>query len=234
MKLIYFILCIFIFSQSSAMQVNPSVSELTPYGRNSQTHIRIENTTDSPITIEMLTSRITDIIDGNEIRIEEEDDLLVIPAIALIAPGKSQSLMVRYMGDPELNESRSYRLTIAHLLISNSSIKDKSLNISVNFNALITVTPEQSQSKLKIISFQQRGDSWIAKIENTGNRYARLRKMNWTISQKGTRGTSQVLDKAHLIKGSQGLLLPNSTKLVEILPVPGFDIEKSKLTLTAK
>jgi P pilus assembly chaperone PapD len=204
---------------ASAMTVKPMVKEISTTGRTSQYAIHIDNPSAKSLTIEMITTRISMTKKGKETRTPADGDLLIIPVTAIIPPGKSQTIMVQYIGAPQLKESHAYRVSIKQAAIDLSGSGKPAIGIGVNFNTLLNVVPAKAIATLKLKSLKRSGKNWLMELENSGNRYARISKTQWTITDKS--GAKRQLTGKDVKKYLDGnLILPNSSRVFSMTPTP--------------
>ncbi|WP_218958930.1 hypothetical protein [Salinimonas marina] len=69
---------------AQAFKVEPMSAEMRPIGNKSQMSMRIDNTSDKPLTVELFSYSMTMDAYGEETRVPADDELLVIPATAII------------------------------------------------------------------------------------------------------------------------------------------------------
>lgn len=224
---IFFIYTIFSYS-AYAFQVKPMVFEVQPTGSQSQQTMRVLNDSNVPLTIEISAYNLLIGKSGTETLKPNEDDFLIIPLTTIIPPGKSQSVIIRYIGDPLLSASKAYRIAINQVVVDLGSLNKSGVGMAVSFKTLLNVVPKEAEAKLVIKGKQQSArDSWNVMLENKGNKYIRLSKSKWIIKNKDKK---MVLDGEALNKALTGkLLLPNSNCEVTIKVPSQFNADNSEL-----
>ncbi len=123
-----------------AMTVQPVVVDLTASGRGSSSAITVENTFASPLPVEM---RIEDVVideSGARGTGEDKGDLIVFPPQTVIQPGQTQSFRVQYVGEPNLERSKHYYVTVAQLPVQLPE-GQSAIQILYNFQVLVSVAP---------------------------------------------------------------------------------------------
>jgi len=165
---------------------------------------------------------------GDESLRENEDDFLIIPMTTIIPAGKSQSVIVRYIGEPVLSASKAYRLMIDQVKVNLQDDNTSGVGMSLSFRTLLNVGPQGAEAKLMIKSKAQAATGeWKVLLENTGNKYIRLSQAQWVI--KGN-NEKFVLEGESLSKALSGkLILPNSSREVTIKIPAKFNAEQSEL-----
>jgi P pilus assembly chaperone PapD len=211
-----------------AFQVKPMVAELESSGSQSQQTIRISNPSESPLTIEISAFDLLIAPNGDETLKANEDDFLIIPMTTIIPSGKSQSVIVRYIGEPILENSKAYRVAIDQVSVDLDKAEQSGVGMSVSFRTLFNVVPKGAEAKLLIKNKRQVDtETWSVLFENTGNKYIRLSQAQWLI-----KGNDQelLLEGAELSKALTGkILLPKSSREVSIKIPTRFNAENSDL-----
>jgi len=228
MRYIFLIALLLSTYATQAFQVKPMVAELETSGSQSQQTVRISNPSDSSLTIEISAFDLLIDTDGDETLSINEDDFLIIPMTTIIPPGKSQSVIVRYIGEPILKKSKAYRIAIDQVSVDLDKKGQSGVGMSVSFRTLFNVIPQGAQAKLIIKNKKQaNADTWNVLLENTGNKYIRLSQAQWLI-----KGNEQelLLEGPELSKALTGkILLPKSSREVSIKIPTQFKAENSDL-----
>ena len=228
MRYIFLIIVLLISHTTEAFQVKPMVAELESSGSQSQQTIRISNPSDSPLTIEISAFDLLIAPNGDETLNANEDDFLIIPMTTIIPSGKSQSVIVRYIGEPILENSKAYRVAIDQVSVDLEKAGQSGVGMSVSFRTLFNVVPKGAEAKLLIKNKRQVDtETWNVLLENTGNKYIRLSQAQWLI-----KGDDQelLLEGAELSKALTGkILLPKSSREVSIKIPTKFNAASSDL-----
>lgn len=215
-----------------AMSVQPMVMELDPLGRNSRVVIRVENKDSAPLTIEAHPRRLEMAADGAETLHAADDDLLVFPPVAIVAAGGTQSIQVQYVGDPELVESRAYRVSIEQVPVDFEHSGTAQVGVVASMHTLLNVVPAKATPSLQVLSIAEDGDDWILEIRNAGNRYARFSETRWTVESgdRSVRLDSQELGE----RLDRNLILANSTLKIAFRPPPGLKANRSRVSISSQ
>ncbi|KAB1506981.1 molecular chaperone [Photobacterium damselae] len=211
-KIINIALIVFIgMSQYAyAFKVQPMVSELAPIGSDSQLVMRVDNVDKKPLTIEVIPFELKIDSQGQETLVPADDEFLAVPVTAVIQPGRSQSVMVKYVGDPSIVQSKAYRISFRQVPIQLSEQEKGQLGLSVHINTLVNVAPKNSRSKLVVSNIQSQGTSWKMTLTNNGNKYARLSETNWKVID--VQGNPYNLNKKSVAQLSdKNIILPKSS-----------------------
>ncbi|WP_352296320.1 molecular chaperone [Pseudoalteromonas sp. 20-MNA-CIBAN-0454] len=223
------LLTLFITSTSVlSFQVQPMIAELKSIGTHSQQIMRIVNTADTPLTIDISSYDLQLTEQGEELLSINEDDFLIIPMTTIIPAGKSQSVIVRYIGEPILKSSKAYRIFVDQVSVDLGNTTQSGVGMNLSFRTLFNVVPQNAKAKLVIKNKRQaENNNWKVLIDNIGNKYISLSKAQWVI--KGN-NEKFVLEGESLSKALSGkLLLPNSSREVTIKIPAQFNAEQSEL-----
>lgn len=218
-----------ISSMVNAYRVEPMIAEMEPIGKRAQMTMRIDNTSSKPLTVELYPLSMTMDEYGNETISPADDDLLVIPVTAIVKPGRSQSVMVRYLGDPSISQSKAYRVAVKQVKVENSHEESGQMGLLLQFNTLVNIRPKNTNPKLSIRSVKQKDAKWLVEVENKGNSYGRLSRTNWTLDDGNNSLYLRGVEISKLIAGT--LVLPYSTRFFEMTPIDNFNVRKLKIDI---
>ncbi len=228
MRHIIIIVAMFISFCSSAFQVEPMVADLQPLGTNSQVLLRVTNTSENQLSVEISSFDLTINSNNKEKLYVNDDDFMIIPMTAIIPPGESQAVIVKYIGEPLLKSSKSYRIEVKQLDVDLTGGSQSSIGVGYVFQTLYNVVPTQASAKLVVKDKQQASEGlWKVHLENKGNKYIRLTKTHWIIEGSGEK---LVLKDEKLKEALSGkFLLPYSSREVTLQMPAKFDPKLSKL-----
>ncbi|SKA43195.1 fimbria/pilus periplasmic chaperone [Enterovibrio nigricans] len=136
------LLALLLFSPfTQAFELLPMVSFFSDHGAKSEQFFQINNTTGLPLPLE-ISVKERNIVGDEEETLKDTDDFFVFPPQALIPPGKTQMVKVKYLGAP-LTSAKSYRVVFSQLPIKDdekhSSIKMALLLKSMELNLEATI-----------------------------------------------------------------------------------------------
>jgi P pilus assembly chaperone PapD len=137
-------------SQAAAMTVQPVVLDLQTAGRGMSQVITVENTFSTPLPVELQIQQLELTEDGVKLTGVDPGDLLVFPPQALIQPGQTQSFRVQYVGDPDLQESKHYYITVAQLPVKLPE-GQSAIQILYNFQVLVSIGPQGSKPAIAVV-----------------------------------------------------------------------------------
>lgn len=137
-------------ARAQAMNVSPVYLDMVSAGPGSRADIRVVNTTARPLPVEAVVSRVTYDSQGNEVVTRDDADFLVLPMQAMIPPGGSQILKVQWLGEPLIEESRGYRISVNQVPVSQPGAA-KAVQVVMNLVVIVTVAPPQGQPALELV-----------------------------------------------------------------------------------
>jgi hypothetical protein len=134
---------------ATALNVQPVIIDLLSSGRRTSTVLTLQNTFSTTVPVE-LTARRLDVVDGElrETDVEAED-LLVFPAQATVEPGQSQAFRIQWVGDPEIQASQHFFVTVAQLPVVLPE-NQNAIQVLYNFKVLVSVGAPGAVSALAV------------------------------------------------------------------------------------
>ena len=207
------------------------VFSLAPSGAGATRTLRMENPRSAPITVEVTASVITYDEQGAETWSPADDDFQIFPPQSIIPPRGVQAFRVRYVGDPSLEMSRSYRVSLKQLPVALPE-GESGIAVGLNFNTLVNIVPPASQSDMVVNAVgPDPSGGWRLSLENRGTRYVRLTRTSWTLSD-GSR--EETLDGQTLFGDIDNNLVPPRTRREMVIAAPpAFDMSKVAITVSA-
>ena len=183
-SLLLFIATLLCALEALAYRVQPMSYDLAPSGAGTQQTLRIENTRDFPLTLEILAYSIDFDETGAETYESAEDDFLIFPPQMIIEPGASQAVRVQYVGDPALEVSKSYRIRVEQIPVNVTGGGSGAIGMAVSFSTLANIVPNNEAPTLTVVdvSASETDGMWSVTMENEGDRYARLSRTTWNIA----------------------------------------------------
>lgn len=158
-----------------AMSVTPILTDMTTAGRDSRGTITVVNTGATTLPVEITVSRL-DLGENGELGLTPDDeDFLVFPPQAMLAPGASQVFRLQWAGEPDLAESRSYALMVNQIPVDSQS-EGTVLELVYSVVVYVNVSPLQGHDDAQIIRVAPITDEHGARklevvVENRGNRH---------------------------------------------------------------
>ena len=168
---------------ADAYRVTPLLIELTDSGRERSGQLRVENTTDRPLTFEAyaLTWSISET--GERTMTPSDAPLLVFPPQAIVSPGETQVVRVEWVGGP-VESSEDFIVMVEQLPVdfTPDQTDGSGVQFLFNFGAAVHVAPVGATSRLQIASASHDGGAAVVRVSNEGNRHAYLGDRGLTVS----------------------------------------------------
>ncbi|MDN2481837.1 hypothetical protein [Vibrio agarivorans] len=216
---------------SFAYSVQPMVSEISPSGSNSQLMMKVENTSTEPLELQIDPYHLQFNENQTEELVEAYDDILVIPPTVTVQPGQFQSILVRYIGDPSILTSKSYRVVFDQAEVQNNADKGQSsIKMKYQFLTLLNVKPANSSPDIKHERTYTDNGKWFLELTNNGTSYARLSRMEWKVGSPGSLLAISANDIRSHVSGN--LLLPQQTRSFEFIPFDGIEPQAMAVQIT--
>lgn len=128
-------------SAVTAYELTPMTMSLDEVGRNSSGVFRVYNSHPTPLTLEL--SSVRRILQDSYYKETElaEDDFMLMPPQAYIAPGDFQVFRVRYLGNEPLDKSVGYRVIFRQLPVDLAPIDGTGVSFLMHVHAPVYVSP---------------------------------------------------------------------------------------------
>ena len=223
-----------ITTSAHAQRVEPMSYNMAPSGSGATKALRIQNTTQKSITVELTANKVSVDDYGDETKTPAEDDFLIFPPQAIIKPGKTQTVRVKYIGDPKIEKSAAYRISVGQLPIDLGGRTGGAVGFVINFHTLATIVPKDSIAKLSVSSIKPGVNGhWDITIENTGNRMGRLSRSTWKLSD--TSGNNKTLAEQDVSKiTDKNLVMPGAKLKLSIPALEGFNPSTTSVDISVR
>lgn len=214
---------------AQATTVSPVMIDLQSGGRHVVANISVNNTGANPLPVEIVVVKLKATATGFEQTKENTDDLLVVPPLALIPAGQTQTFRVQWIGDPDVAESSHYYVGINQIPVKLPEGKS-AVQVVYNFQVLTSVSSPRRKAGLVIraatpTTVAENKPAAAITVENTGDAHDYISQHRIKITEADASGT-QIFEKT--ISGSEfqqligyGLVASHTTRTVNIpLPLP--------------
>lgn len=178
-----------------AYDLRPIIVQLTPSGAGSSGTVIITNSHEVPIAIEARAYLRIQNPDGSEERIPEDEDIIITPPQMVIAPGSSQAVRVRWVGDANPDRELTYRLVTEQLPINLATESNEettaNLSLAYRYEAALYIVPPGSQPSARITRAaavqDEEGTQWLElDIASEGTRRAILEEPAVSLTAAGS------------------------------------------------
>jgi len=195
------------------------IYDLKPVGQGSAIVVRVENTNDKPITIEVAAERRTFDENGAESRTPADDDFVLFPPQAVIQPGATQALRVQYVGPPRLPASVMYTVTVKQIPIQLPAGGPSGVQFVFNFSTLADVVPDGARAQIETVSLTPQPVGYALRIHNSGNKYANLAISSVVLTGPGFTRTLEGEDWRKTLGPSW--ILPGADRVIKLPAIEG-------------
>lgn len=162
---------------ANAMSVSPVTVDLTATGKNKD-QINVVNDGATPLPVEIVVSQLEMDESGQTLTRPAADELLVFPPQALLAPGATQNFRVQWVGDPQIQRSQSYILSVNQVPVQMPK-GQSGVQVVFNFATVVNVAPASGHAGLDLVSAGVGKDDQgklrpAVTVKNPGNIHAKL------------------------------------------------------------
>lgn len=230
---------LFMAAAAYAMSVSPILLDLKPSGRQASGQIRVVNTSQGTLPVELKVKTASVGPDGRVTTSDEGvDDLLMFPPQALIAPGATQVFRVQWIGDPDIPRSKTFMVSVAQQPVALPA-ETSGIQLLYDFQVVVNVAPLTGQPNLQVrgaeLTTDERGVRRAAlTVSNDSNVHGYLSGASLRLELRDDRGGrvwSQSYSPDDLrARVGIGLLQPGATRRF-LLP---FDLPSEGTTITAE
>ena len=218
------LLAAFASASALATTVSPVMVDLQANGRGVVANVSVNNTGASPLPIEIqvipLSPTATGLQPGEP---DSDEDLLVTPPSVLIPAGQTQTFRVQWIGDPDLDVSKHYYVSINQLPVKLPE-GESAVQVVYNFQVLVSVSSPTQKPELAITSVEpaRSGDrpAVAVTVENDGHAHGYISQHRLKITATDASG-AEIFSKT--IGGAEfqqlvgyGLVATGQTRTVNV------------------
>jgi fimbrial chaperone protein len=204
-----------------AYQVTPMIYDLAPTGPKAASVIRITNTQDQPITVEIEAEERLFDEGGKESRKPAENKFVLFPPQAIVQPGATQAVRVQYVGPQTLEKSETYTVTVKQVPVQLPNDGKTGVQFVFNFSTVANIVPPGAKAQIAAYSepltLSPDGKTLRLTLRNTGTKYANLSRSSVELAGGAYRTT--VKDEEWRKALGTSWILPGGTRVIE-LPKP--------------
>lgn len=134
----------------AATSVSPIQLEMTSAGPASRTQVTVTNTGPGPLTLEATLKRMELGENGEQQLSRGGDEFLIFPPQAMVPPGGTQVFRVQWVGEPQLQASQSFLLSLVQIPVKLPK-GQAAVQVVMSFGVLINVAPPQGVPELNLV-----------------------------------------------------------------------------------
>ncbi len=134
-----------------ALLVQPILITLTSSGSGATGAIEVINDRNRPIAVEVTVNKLA-VPERGEVVVTPDDgaDFQIFPPIANIAPGARQVFRIRWIGEPNLPESKMFMFSTSELPVSTNPTAQSAVEVLYAIQSVVTVRPPQARADIAI------------------------------------------------------------------------------------
>jgi fimbrial chaperone protein len=135
-----------------AMTVRPVILDLGVNARTMSQTLTVTNTFDAQLPLELTVREFvlpTEL--GGRGEFKPTEDVVIFPPQAIIAPGASQGFRIQYVGDPAVERSRHFVVTISQLPVALPG-DQSTIQILYNFQVMVSIGVPGQRSQIAAVS----------------------------------------------------------------------------------
>lgn len=185
------IAAILISVPTHATTVSPVVVDLQSAGRGVVSNISVNNTGAGPLPMEVVIQPLAAAEDGFKAAGEDDGNLIVVPPSAIIPAGQTQTFRVQWAGDPALDASKHYYVSVNQLPVKLPE-GQSAVQIVYNFQVLVNVSSPTAKPALAIdsvtIGTHEGKAAPVLRVTNSGAAHGYLSQHRIVITEKNASG----------------------------------------------
>ncbi len=180
---------------AAAFKLTPIEMVFAPSGRGATRTFQITNANKQPIAIELRIAKRKMKLSGEDELSDAEDSFVVFPAQVIVAPGKSQTVRVQWLGNPSPARELPFRLFAEQLPIDLDKKPQNGARIRllVRYVASLYVAPKGAKAEMVLVSAGKKtlsgGKARLSVVlHNRGTAHAILRHLSLTAKGRSRGG----------------------------------------------
>ena len=181
-----------------AFRLTPIVMDFDPSGRGAVRNFELFNEAaeDVPVELSLVVREMN--LDGEETLRTVSDDFVVFPAQAILKPGQTQVVQVRWIGDATPARELAFRIVAEQLPVDLDRVREPGalIRMLVRYEGSIYVVPKDAKPAIALESAKRAVDpSGVPKLElvmtNDGSSHGIIKEPSLTLT--GAAGSSVTL-----------------------------------------
>lgn len=158
--------------EAGTFRIAPTLGDVPP-GKSTAT-FRIVNTGNDVLTVQITAVRWSQ--QGNADAFDDAEELLVVPPLASIAPGKTQIVRIARQGQPPTAREEAYRVFF-HEVPAAPPQGFVGVQTSLRLSVPLFFAPKTSEGRLAWTAGKSASGQLRLGVENRGTRFARLTRV---------------------------------------------------------
>lgn len=173
--------CLLLPAAGHAFDVQPTVSVMTLPDDQSGITLTLRNprTVALPVTFEIFERSVAE--DGEEERRAADEEFLVFPPQAVVAPGATQGVRIKYVGAPPA-ESRSFTLYASEVPVDLEELDRSGVQTIFKIGASLHVAPARAKAAPRLLGARDTGNGVEITLANEGERFFYIDDLSMTFA----------------------------------------------------
>lgn len=200
---------------ADAYMVLPLTIKMATVGQSSTGRVVVKNDDGGPIDISVTPQRVSVDQSGKRTFTPDPAAFLVFPPQFTLAPGASQTVSVRFVGDPTTRQGGIYSLLVEQNNVRETFAEGGSgIGLKQNFIVMASVDPPSARSTVRIDSAPvfANGGATVT-VRNDGPGVADLSALIWTAAANGVRSR---IPADSVSWGETRFVAPGATRTVQL------------------
>ena len=202
-----------------ALTVSPMSVEMGPGGSEARETLEVSNTGSQPLPVEVVFEKLAYAPDGTAGIVPADDEVVIFPPQAMIAPGRAQTFRLQYVGDPADGEAGIYFVTFKRMTLDETNPRDNVvIKLQLQFRVTIFVKSGKGDPAIEVVSAEGKttneGPGVELTLRNAGQELGYL--SNADISLSGSGGAEEINAYEVLRRAGHGVILPGATRKIFI------------------
>jgi fimbrial chaperone protein len=186
---------------ANAFELIPIVQDFSPVGADATQTFGIVNKDKEPVAVQIAIVKRDVAFDGTETLTPAEEEFLVYPPQAIVAPGKVQVVQVRWLGDRAPKQELAYRIIAEQLpvqLEQNAPAGGGVVNILLRYEGAVYVVPPGVKPDVRLEGVARvetaDGPKLAVTLANRGSSHGIVTNPVLSLRGRGTDGRSLSVD----------------------------------------
>ena len=135
---------------ANAMTVTPTQIEMASTGRSSRSVITVVNDGTDALPVELVIKRATLDEAGTPKTSPADNEFLIMPPQALIAPGATQNFRIQWLGEPLLDASETFLIYVNQIPVKLPR-RTSAVQIVISMGVMVNVAPPRGEPALDVV-----------------------------------------------------------------------------------
>lgn len=204
-------------SAAAAMSVSPMSVEMAPSGPEARETLEVSNTGSQPLPVEVVFEKLEYLPDGTSGVITADDEVMIFPPQAMIAPGRAQTFRLQYAGDPAEAKAGVYFVTFKRMTLDETSPEQSVvIKLQLQFRVTIFLKSGAGEPDIQVVAAEGKTANERSGVELTlRNDGADLGYLSDADIHLSASEGSEAIDAYEVLRrAGHGVILPGRTRKI--------------------